>query len=138
MKRGVRSTVETYLPEHRRDWRHRSRGYWMERAQRMGTEIEQLVDAVFAADDVHSQLRRVQAIVTHLEAFPPERARAAARRALHFGSLDYRSIKNILRQGLDLKPLAQVGTKAWSKGARFARKPTETLFAHKESLYVHD
>ena len=134
VKRGLRSTVEAHLPEHRRDLRERSREHWVERGRRIGTDIERLVELIFAEDDVLTQLRRVQAIVTHLEGFPRERAQAAARRALHFGCSDYRGIKNILTHGLDLEPLPGDRVHAWSKGARFARKPTEPLFAHKESI----
>jgi transposase len=130
--RGMRSTIDEHLPEHRRDLRHRSHEHWTERARRIGEHAERLVERIFAADDVLTQLRRVQAIVTHLETFPRERAAAAARRALFFGCNDYRSIKNILKQGLDLEPLPDECKRAWSKGARFARKPTESLFAHKE------
>ena len=137
VKRGMRSTVEEHLPEHRRDLRERSREHWVERARRIGVEVEHLVELIFAEDDVLTQLRRVQAIVTHLEDFPRERARAAAKRALHFGCSDYRGIKNILKQGLDLESLPDERERAWSKGARFARKPTEPLFAHLESIHVH-
>lgn len=135
--RGQRSTVPEHLPEHRADLRHRSRGYWIERARGIGAEVERLAEAIFGADDVLLHLRRVQAVVTHLETFPPKRANAAAERALHFGCTDYRGIKNILRQGLDLVALPQKNTRAWSRDSRFARKPTESLFAHKEELHVH-
>jgi len=54
---------------------------------------------------VLSKLRRVQAIVTHLQSFPEHRARAACVRALHYGNYTYAGIKDILRRGLDLKPL---------------------------------
>jgi hypothetical protein len=47
-------------------------------------------------------LRAVQAIVTHLERFPPERAEAACRRASHFGTFSYQGVKNILVRALDL------------------------------------
>ena len=96
-----------------------------------------LVEAIFGSDDVLLTLRRVQAVVTHLESFPRTRANAAARRALYFGCTDYRGIKNILRQGLDLVPLPDERKRAWSTGSRFARKPTESLFAHKEQSHVH-
>ena len=66
-------------------------------------------------------LRRVQAVVTHLESFPSSRANAAAKRALHFECTDYRGVKNILRQGLDLVPLPDERRRAWSQGSRFAR-----------------
>jgi transposase len=135
--RGTRSTVQEHLPEHRRDLRHRSRQHWIERAQRIGSEVERLVETIFGADDVLLTLRRVQAVVTHLETFPPSRANAAAKRALHFECTDYRGLKNILRQGLDLVPLPDERRRAWSQGSRFARKPTESLFAHTEQLHVH-
>src|SRR5262249_7415197 len=44
-------------------------------------------------------------IVTHLETFPRERARAACLRAEHFGCYGYGTLKSILRRGLDLEPL---------------------------------
>lgn len=136
VKRGQRSTIEEHLPEYRRDLRVRSSEHWVARARVLGADPERLIARIFGADDVLTQLRRVQAIVTHLEGFPRERAQAAARRALHFGCLDYRGIKNILKAGLDLEPLPGESVRAWSKGARFARKPTEPLFAHKESFHV--
>jgi transposase/DNA-binding CsgD family transcriptional regulator len=137
VSRGHRSTIDTHLPEHRRELRHRSREHWILRARRMGADVERLVERIFGADDVLTQLRRVQAVVTHLSAFPPERAQAAARRALHFGCLEYRAIKTILRQGLDLQPLPDPRDRHWAHGSRFARSPTESLFAHKEDLHVH-
>jgi len=136
--RGKRSTVEEHLPEHRRDLRHRSRQHWVERAGRIGKEVVQLAEAIFDSDDVLSQLRKVQAVVSHLEGFPRKRARRAAKRALHFGSLDYRSVKSILKKGLDLEPLPEEQQeRAWSKGSRFARRPTDTLFAIQEKTHGH-
>jgi len=135
LPRGQRSTVESHLPDRRRELRHRSREHWMTRAKLIGREVEQLVDAIFSSDDVLLQLRKVQAVVTHLETFPAQRARRAAERALHFGSLEYRSIKNILSKGLDLEPLPQKQSRAWSQGSRFARKPTDTLFPEQENQH---
>jgi hypothetical protein len=82
---------------------------------------------IFELDDVLSQLRKVQAIVTHLEKYPAERARAACRRATFYGATSYRAIRDILRQGLDLQPLEQDATPASATWApRFARD-TRTL-----------
>jgi transposase len=135
--RGQRSTVEEHLPDHRRDLRHRSREYWMARARAIGKEVEQLAQEIFDADDVLLNLRKVQAVVSHLETFPPPRARAAARRALFYGSIDYRSIKAMLRKGLDLQPLEQKFTRAWSQGSRFARTPNGNLFATQELTHAN-
>jgi hypothetical protein len=133
--RGKRSTIETHLPEHRRDLRHRSREHWIVRARALGEEVEVLAAAIFDSDDVLYQLRKVQAVVTHLEGFPRERARAAARRALHFRCLEYRGIKNILRKGLDLEPLPDDSGREWSQGSLFARNPSETLTAIQEKTH---
>ena len=93
-----------------------------------------LAESIFDSDDVLYQLRKVQAVVSHLEGFPKERARRAARRALHFGCIDYRGIKSILQKGLDLEPLPEEQQeRAWSKGSRFARRPTEPLFPLQEN-----
>jgi DNA-binding CsgD family transcriptional regulator len=72
-----RTTNEAHLPPARRDLRHRSRDVWEDRAQRIGPETLGLVRGIFEADPVLSRLRRVQAIVTHLERFPRARAEAA-------------------------------------------------------------
>lgn len=123
LARGKRQTVEEHLPEHRRDLRHRSRSYWIEKAEAIGPEVAQLATEIFDADDVLLQLRRVQAVVRHLETFPPQRARNAAARALRYGCLSYGAIKNILRKGLDLEPLPdQEPKRQWASGSRFARQ----------------
>lgn len=134
--RGKRSTVEGHLPEHRRDLRHRSREYWVSRAQTLGQDVACLVETIFAADDVLLQLRKVQQVVTLLEKYPRARACATARRTLYFRCLEYRSIKNILTQALDLEPLAEEPERDWSNGSRFARKPTDFLFPQKETLHA--
>ncbi|MEZ6196803.1 MAG: IS21 family transposase [Planctomycetota bacterium] len=123
--RGQRSTQEGHLPEERRDHRHRSRSYWEDRAEAIGAEVLDLVVAIFDSDDVLLQLRKVQAIVRHLEGFPAMRARRAAARALAYSSLEYRSIKSILAKGLDLEPLPEKRGREWMRSARFARDPSD-------------
>jgi len=121
--RGLRSTIETHLPEGRRDLRHRSQSYWHERAERLGTETAKYVTEVFESDDVLYQLRAVQSIVTHLENYPRERAEAACRRASYYGITTYQGIKNILTKALDLEPLpTSAVTVAWADRPRFARE----------------
>ncbi len=71
----------------------------------MGEDVASYVREVFDCDDVLSQLRAVQAIVTHLEKFPVARARAACTRARFFANYTYQGIRNILQRALDLQPL---------------------------------
>lgn len=127
---GPRSTIESHLPEHRADLRHRSRGYWEERASTMGSEVADYIREVFDFDGALSQLRAAQAMVTHLERFPPERARRACLRARHFASYGYAALKKILHEGLDLLPLPSAASLPSSpppSTPRFARKISELV-----------
>ncbi len=128
---GHRSTMDAHLPEHRADLRHRSRGYWEERADRVGPDTGRFVREVFDSDDVLYLLRTVQAIVTHLERFPRERAEAASRRASHFGTVSYQGVKNILVRALDLEPLPAGAALPGSpqESFRYARSAAELLHA---------
>lgn len=124
---GYRTTDDSHLPGERAAYRHRSREYWEQRAARLGDEVGALARAVFDSDDVLSQLRQVQAIVTHLERFPLERARGACRRANFYGSTSYQAIKNILTKALDLEPLpvTAAGSAVWADAPRFSRLPMD-------------
>lgn len=123
--KDYRSTVDSHLPDHRVELRHRSRSYWEERADAIGDEVGRYVRAIFDSDDVLSQLRAVQAIVTHLETFPAQRARAACLRAAHYGSYGYGALKTILRRGLDLEPVSDgPPVTSLQVAPRFARPPT--------------
>ena len=89
----------------------------------MGPEVTRLATEIFDADDVLLQLRRVQAVIRHLETFPRERAHRAAARALCYGCLNYGAIKNILRKGLDLEPSPEeTQQRQWASESRFARR----------------
>jgi hypothetical protein len=128
--RSLRSTRDEHLPDERAPWRHRSRDYWQQRAEHIAPEVGEYVRALFDVDDVLSMLRAVQAVVTHLEKFPRERAIAACLRAQHFGALSYGAIKTILRQGLDLEPLSPTTATTPAPqlaSPRFARSMSELL-----------
>jgi transposase len=126
--RGRRSTLEAHLPEHRGDLRHRARAHWIDRAMVVGEEVARLAEEIFEQDDVLHQLRKVQAVVRLLEGYPRERAQKAARRARRYGCLEYRGIKRILTQALDLVPLPDEQQEIpWIRDARFARRPTGTF-----------
>ena len=120
---------DLYLPPERLAIRYRSRTYWVDRAAALGREVQALVEEIFATEDVLSRLRTVQAIVTHLEAFPKERARGAAARAQHFGAFSYKSVRDILRQGLDQEPLPTSGPSSApsDRPHRYARNAQELV-----------
>lgn len=123
------SLLDRCLPEHRAAWRHRGRGYWLERADALGAEVGAYIREVFDSDPALSMLRAVQAMVTHLETFPVERARAACRRASYFGNYGYVGLRDILRRGLDLEPLpvAVAPARGHLDAPRYARRVHELL-----------
>lgn len=123
--KGAWSTDEAHLPAARAALRHRGSTYWQARADRLGADVGQVVRELFESDDVLSQLRQVQAIVTHLEKFPVERAQAACRRASFYGNVSYRAIKGILAKALDREPLPAMAQQTlWPEAPRFARSAT--------------
>lgn len=133
VRRGQRATLESHLPDQRSSLRHRSRTHWEAQAYAIGKPVGDYVRAIFDSDDVLSKLRRVQSIVTHLQAFPEHRARAACVRALHYGNYTFAGIKDILRRGLDLQPLPGGGRSLadhWSNKPRFSRVPSGATDDH--------
>jgi len=132
---GHRSTQDGHLPEYRADLRHRSRGYWEERADRIGPDTGRLIREVFDSDDALSMLLTAQAIVGYLERHPHERAEGASRRASHFGTFTYQGVKNILVRALDLEPLPAGAALPGSpqESFRFARSAAELLHRMEKS-----
>jgi hypothetical protein len=53
-------------------------------------------------------------------------------RAQHYGARSYGAIKNILRQGLDLQPVASSSTTPLAQ-PRFARSVSELIHTKKEN-----
>jgi transposase len=117
-----RTTLESHLPEGRRELRHRSRAHWEERAVAIGPEVARLVAEVFDSDRALSQLPAVQQIVLLLERLPAERANAISRRASFYGATRPAAIERILERGLDREPLPTLSAAQGTLDApRFAR-----------------
>ena len=95
----------------------------------MGEEVGQYIREVFDSDDVLSQLRTVQSMVTMLEKHPMHRARAACVRARFYGNYSYRGLKDILLKALDLQPLPTAVMPAHGrlKEPKYARRVNDLL-----------
>ncbi len=130
-----RSTQPGHLPEGRSDLAKRSVDYWNDRADALGDGVGTYIRHVFDSDTVLSKLRDVQAIVTLLERYPPRRARAACRRADHYGNYSYQGVRRILDNALDLEPLPGDAPKHGRLAQpRFARSPSELLTRAMETI----
>jgi transposase len=82
--------------------------------------VEQLLD-----DRPLDRLRTVQAILRLEESVGPKRLEAACARALYFGDVRYRQIKNILNAALDCEPLPETQLSLPLRSFTFARKQEE-------------
>ena len=103
--------------------------YCRQEAARIGPSTRQVVDHLLAERPL-DRLRAVQAIVRLEQSVGPVRLEAACVRALFYGDVRYRRIKDILNAALDREPLPEA-TPAPTKPARpfaFAR-PSGDFFA---------
>ena len=82
------------------------------------------------AHRVLDHLRAAQGVIRLGDQFGAPRLEAACARALNFGSPTYRTVKQILKDGLDRQPelIEIVELEAPYRGAgRFSRDPSELL-----------
>jgi len=80
--------------------------YCRQEASRIGKATRQVVDQLLAERPLE-RLRAVQAILRLRESVGPERLEAACARALFYGDVRYRRIKQILNAALDREPLPE-------------------------------
>jgi transposase len=94
-------------------------------AQRIGPGTAQVVEQLLGERPL-DRLRTVQAILRLEETVGARRVEAACRRALHFGDVRYRRIKDILTAALDQDPLPEGGAAEGSgRSYVFARSAAE-------------
>jgi transposase len=100
-------------------------------ATRIGPATAQVVERLLAERPL-DRLRSVQAILRLEESVGVTRLEAASARALHFGTVSYRQIKDILNAALDRDPLPEATTSLPQRSFAFARAGAE-FFASEEA-----
>lgn len=101
--------------------------YCRQWAAQIGASTSQVVETLLT-DKPLERLRAVQAILGLEKSVGRQRLEAACQRALHFGDVRYRRIKQILNAALDRDPLPEVATPpTTSKNFTFAR-PSRDFF----------
>ena len=93
-------------------------------ARRIGPSTFTVVDTMLAERPL-DRLRSVQAILRLTESVGKSRLEAACTRALHFGDVRYRRIKDILNAALDQQPLPDSPARPVQMTFRFTRPPEE-------------
>jgi transposase len=106
-RKGERMTMMGHYPEEKAAYLEKTVVWCRRRAQAIGPNLAELVETIMHQDHPMDTLRKIQGILHLADKYPKARMDNAARRALHFQVLSYRSFKNILEAGLDGQPLEQ-------------------------------
>ncbi|WP_291991758.1 IS21 family transposase [Candidatus Accumulibacter sp. ACC003] len=128
-KAGTRSTVEDHLPPDAQAYFMRDPQWCLTQATAVGPACRAVVESLFAKR-VLDQLRAVQGLLRLADQFGRGRLDAACSRALNFGTPSYRTIKQILKTGLDQQPeLIDAPTleAPYLSGGHFRRQSSDLL-----------
>ena len=128
-KRGERSTVDDHLPPDAQAYLMRDPQWCLTQAKAVGPACLAVVESLFA-HRVLDHLRAVQGLLRLADQYSRARLDAACSRALNFGTPAYRTIKQILKDGLDGQPdllAAAVLEAPYLNGGRFSRTPADRL-----------
>jgi transposase len=128
-KPGSKSTVAEHLPPDAVAFLMRDPQWCLQQAERVGPACRAVVDSLFA-DRVLDHLRAAQGVLHLGESYGVKRLEAACARALNFGTPNYRTVKQILKNGFDQQPelAALTALEAPYLGAgRFSRERNDLL-----------
>jgi transposase len=123
-KPGQWQTRLEHYPEHKAAYLQRTPDFCRQVAARLGPAANTVV-ATLLSDRPLDRLRSVQAILRLEETVGAQRLEAACARAIHYGDLRYRRIKDILNAALDREPLPGTTTALPTSPHTFARSTTD-------------
>jgi len=102
-KPGDKSTVEDHIPPDAQAYFMRDPQWCLAQAMTVGPACLAVVESLFA-HRVLDHLRAAQGLLRLADQYGRGRLEAACSRALNFGTPTYRTIKQILKEGLDQQP----------------------------------
>jgi hypothetical protein len=103
-KPGAYSTVDEHMPPAAIAWKLQDTQWCLKQSEAVGPACYDVIRKLFG-DTVLDNLRAVQGIIGLAKKYGSVRLENACVRALHFDNVRYKSVKNILGQGLDQLPL---------------------------------
>lgn len=101
---GARSTNHDHYPPEAQAYLMRDPKWCLAQAERIGPFCLELIEDLFA-DRVLEKLRPAQGIIRLKDTYGAKRLEMACQRALAYGTTTYKSVKAILKKGLDQHPL---------------------------------
>jgi transposase len=122
--KGEHHTRREHYPPQMAEYLERTPTRCRELATAVGPATLQVVQRLLDERPL-DRLRAVQAILRCAQSLGPRRLEAACARALHFGDISYRRIRQILRNDLDREPLPVEPPVSTSVPHTFARVSTE-------------
>ncbi len=121
---GQWQTRLEHYPKDKAAYLQRTPAFCRQIAARLGPAASQVVEALLS-DRPLDRLRSVQAILKLEEAVGAQRLEAACARAMYYGDLRYRRIKEILNAALDQEPLPGTTIPPPTSPHTFARPTTD-------------
>jgi transposase len=97
---GEQRTCEEHLPPNAQYYLKRTPEWCHKQAKAIGDDCQHVIETLLKSKVV-DQLRAAHKIIQMKDDFSPERLNAACRRARSFNSIDYNTIRTILKKGLD-------------------------------------
>lgn len=132
-KPGKRATIDEHLPPNASAYLMRDPTWCRKRSIEIGQHCEKVISHLFN-DKVLDHLRAAQGILGLAKSYGDVRLNAACRRAIAFNVYNYKSIKAILKQGLEYDALPEeicfdLTGEAYNEG-RFIRQPSSKSNKH--------
>lgn len=103
-KPGIYSTVDDHMPPEAIAWKLQDTQWCLQQSETIGPSCHEVIRKL-CGDSVLDHLRAAQSIIRLAQKYGAVRLENACLRALHFDNVQYKSIKNILSQGIDQLPL---------------------------------
>jgi transposase len=101
---GQRSTVDEHMPPEALAYKTQDSQWCLNQAEEIGPDCHQLIRRLLS-HKVLDNLRAAQGVIRLDKKYGSIRLEAACARALYFDNIKYRTVKSVLRQGLDQAPL---------------------------------
>jgi transposase len=120
MSKGTWRTNPAHYPPEQAAYLEQTPHYCRQQARRIGPATFTAIDTLLGERPL-DRLRSVQAILRLRETVGPQRLEAACVRAVHFGDVRYRRIKDILNAALDQQPLPEAPARPVQMAFVFAR-----------------
>ena len=132
-KKGQWSTRNEHYPVHKSLYLQNTPDMCCKAARRIGPATYAVVQQLLSDKPLH-RLRSVQAILKLEETVGEKRLEAACKRALFYGDVQYRRIKEILNAALDQEPLPENHPADEGQVHRFARNVMEFFHVSENTL----